>query len=288
MELSEKHMTEAAKMEPDNKRLQLNLAVLHVQGRNQELVQEGKDSLEKLNHRRAVPPASSTTLAMTALRSNDLAGALSFTTRLVADPKAAFDDRILAPVHAGEQQKPGGGELPGQSEEGIGEQAQSDLRPGGLDGRAGHVRRGPEVDQWFVVRGQEKLAGHHGPGQACCSTARTGRRWVRCSRERKWYELEFARQGFLAKLAMERNETLAAKGYWRAAVREAGERLKPLTALAQMAHSWNWKEDKEELLWLIIRRFPNERWTLRELDQYYSSDRKHARLEPGVFVHAGV
>ena len=268
MELSEKHMAEAAKMDPDNKRLQLNLAVLHVQGRNQELVQEGKDSLEKLTTDEQFRLQALRTLAMTAIRSNDLAGALSFTARLVADAKASFDDRILhlSVLASNKTQEVESylASLRKQSENKpnqifvlagwMDEHAMSDEALKWLNGLSAEIKR-----SWPATMAQVSLLLNRKDWPALGSLLQ----------ERKWNELEFARQGFLAKLAMERNETLAGKGYWRAALREAGERLKPLTALVQMAHSWNWKEDQEELLWLIIRRFPNERWTLRELDHYY-------------------
>ena len=87
--------------------------------------------------------------------------------------------------------------------------------------------------------------------------------------DQKWGDLEFLRLAFLSRTAAEQNQKLGAEARWRNAVREAGDRLGPLTALLSMATSWGRQQDSEDLLWQIAQRFPKERWALRELERGY-------------------
>src|ERR1043166_3287816 len=89
--------------------------------------------------------------------------------------------------------------------------------------------------------------------------------------DKKWGDLEFLRQAFLSRAAVEQKQSLAADVHWRAAVREAGDRLGPLEALLSMATTRGWDKPKEDLLWLIGQRFPRERWALGELVRLYDA-----------------
>jgi hypothetical protein len=90
-------------------------------------------------------------------------------------------------------------------------------------------------------------------------------------REQKWADRECLRFAFLSLAAAELKQNLAAEAHWRTAVREAGDRLGPLTALLGLASSWKREKAKEDLLWQIAQRFPRERWALRELDRLYQA-----------------
>ena len=87
--------------------------------------------------------------------------------------------------------------------------------------------------------------------------------------EQKWGDLEFLRFAFLSRAAAELNQKLAADARWRTAIREADDRLGPLTALLGMTNSGGRGQAREDLLWQIAQRFPRERWALRELEQLY-------------------
>jgi hypothetical protein len=87
--------------------------------------------------------------------------------------------------------------------------------------------------------------------------------------EQKWGDLEFLRFAFLSRATGELNQKLAADAHWRSAVRLAGDRLGPLTALLSLASNWSRGPAREDLLWLIAQRFPKERLALRELERFY-------------------
>jgi tetratricopeptide (TPR) repeat protein len=64
---------------------------------------------------------------------------------------------------------------------------------------------------------------------------------------------------------------MASEADWRTAVRLAGDRLGPLTALLNMATSWALDQAREDLLWQIGQRFPSEHWALKELERRYTA-----------------
>jgi tetratricopeptide (TPR) repeat protein len=52
-------------------------------------------------------------------------------------------------------------------------------------------------------------------------------------------------------------------------MRDAGDRLGPLTALMTLATTWGQDQARDDLLWQIAQHFPRERWALRELEHLY-------------------
>ena len=104
----------------------------------------------------------------------------------------------------------------------------------------------------------------------------------------KWTDLEFLRFAFLSRTAAEQNQRMGAEARWRTAVREAGDRLGPLTALLNMATAWGRGQAREDLLWQIAQRFPRERWALRELEAFVLGGGKHTWPQPGLYRNGGL
>ncbi len=85
----------------------------------------------------------------------------------------------------------------------------------------------------------------------------------------EWGETDFLRLAFLSRAWSELDEPLAAAGQWRSAVSEAGERLGALSALLDLANRWRWPREREDLLWRILRGFPDARWAQDSLERLY-------------------
>jgi tetratricopeptide (TPR) repeat protein len=86
-----------------------------------------------------------------------------------------------------------------------------------------------------------------------------------------WDELDFLRLAYRSRAAERQDDTLMAAAHWRMAVREASDRFGTLALLLQLAERWQRQQDKEDLLWRIVERFPSQRWALRELDRIYAA-----------------
>jgi hypothetical protein len=91
-------------------------------------------------------------------------------------------------------------------------------------------------------------------------------------REQNWGEVDFIRLAQLTRAAREQKQDIAKQVNWQAAVRAAGGQIKPLTLLARLATSWKMEAEREDLLWVIARRFPAERWALQTLSDLYMAE----------------
>ena len=59
---------------------------------------------------------------------------------------------------------------------------------------------------------------------------------------------------------------------WQNAVRAAGDHLKALSLLTRLATAWGLDKEREDLLWTIVQRYPGERWALKALNQFYTTN----------------
>ena len=82
-----------------------------------------------------------------------------------------------------------------------------------------------------------------------------------------WGEMDFLRLAFLSHALNELGEPLAADGDWRSAASEASGRLGALTALLELANRWQVPHAQEDLLWSILKEFPDTGWALTSLER---------------------
>jgi hypothetical protein len=84
-----------------------------------------------------------------------------------------------------------------------------------------------------------------------------------------WEDVDFLRLAFSAHAWSRLGEPLMADGHWRSALSEAGERLGALTSLLDLANRWQLPHEREDLLWRIVRDFPEARWAQDTLERSY-------------------
>ena len=71
---------------------------------------------------------------------------------------------------------------------------------------------------------------------------------------------------------------MIADSEWNSAVGLAENQLGALNALLQLAGRWGMNGEQEDLLWRILRRFPDAVWAERDLERYYFAAGNTARL----------
>ena len=259
---------QASRLEPTNELHQLNLAVLQLQSTNAGAPSAARATLERLRTSTNVGTVALRWLVAESLRRNDVSTAERFSRQLLADSHSQPDDRLQHLTILQQSRNP---EL---------DPYLTALQENALTNAAeiygisawliGHGR----VDDALVwltncpakVRAEQPVP----LALVDCYLARKD--WGGLEtflQEQKWGELESLRFAFLSRAAAEQNQKLAAEAHWRTAVRQAGDRLGPLSALLSMATSWGRQQAKEDLLWQIAQRFPRERWALRELERLY-------------------
>jgi predicted Zn-dependent protease len=259
---------EASRLEPTNELHQLNLAVLQLQSTNTGVPAAARATLERLRASTNVGAVALRWLVAESLRRDDLSTAEKFSRQLLADPRSVIDDRLQQLTILNQAKRPGFKDY------------LSTLQSQALTNAA----EAYAISAWMISHGltddalawlaacPAKLRAEQPVPLAMvdCYLARKDWRGLDTSlQEQKWADLEFLRFAFLSHAAAELNQRLAAEARWRTAVRQADDRLGPLTALLGLASNWGQNQAREDLLWQIASRFPRERWTLRELERLY-------------------
>jgi len=259
---------QASRLEPTNELHQLNLAVLRLQSTNAAAAAVARATLERLRASTNVGPVTLRWLVADSLGRNDLPAAERFSTQLLADRRSLPDDRQQQLTILQRSQNP---ELNAYL---------SALQKNALT-NAVEVYG---ISTWMISHGlvdgalswltacPAKLRAEQPFPLALVDCYLAKKDWGGLDaslQEQKWGDLEFLRFAFLSRATGELNQKLAADAHWRSAVRLAGDRLGPLTALLSLASNWSRGSAREDLLWLIAQRFPKERWALRELERFY-------------------
>jgi Flp pilus assembly protein TadD len=259
---------QASRLEPTNELHQLNLAVLRLQSTNADAPAAARATLERLRASTNVGPMALRWLVAESLGRGDLSTAERFSRQLLANPHSVTDDRLQHLTILQQSRNP-----------------EFNAYLSALQKNA--LTNAPEVygiSSWMIGHGltNEALAWLTGcPAKlraeqpvplalVDCYLARKD--WLGLDtslQEQRWGDLEFLRFAFLSRAAAELNQKLAADARWRTAIREADDRLGPLTALLSMANSGGRSQAREDLLWQIASRFPRERWALLELERLY-------------------
>ena len=261
---------QASRLEPTNELHQLNLAVLQLQSTNAGAPLAARATLERLRASTNVGTVALRWLVAERLGRNDLSAAGKLSTELLADPRSLPDDRLQHLTILDRSQSP-----------------EFTAYLGALQKNA--LTNAAEVygiSTWMVRHGlaceclawltncPAKLRAEQPVPLALVDCYLATKDWPGLEtslQAQKWGDIECLRFAFLSRAAAELNQKLAAESHWRSAVRLAGDRLGPLTALLGMATSWGRNQAREDLLWQIAQRFPRERWALIELERLYSA-----------------
>ena len=264
------HFEQASQLEPTNELHQLNLAVLQLQSTNAGAPLAARATLERLRASTNVGTVALRWLVAERLGRNDLSTAGKFSTQLLADPRSLPDDRLQHLTILQRSQSPEFTAYLGA------------LKKNALTNAAEVYG----ISTWMVGHGlaceclawltncPAKLRAEQPVPLALVDCYLATKDWQGLEtslQAQKWGDIECLRFAFLSRATAELNQKLAAEAHWRTAVRLAGDRLGPLTALLGIAASWAPQQAREDLLWQIAQRFPRKRWALSELERLYSA-----------------
>jgi hypothetical protein len=268
------HFQEAARLESANPLHQLNLAVLQLQSSNPPTAADARGTLEQLSTNHDVGLLALRWLVVHDLRREDLAGAERRSSRLLADPRAQWDDRLqhLSVLYLCGNAAASSGHH--AFTEYLGKvQAAASTNPAALYSVCewmGAHGLADDALKWLAGFGVKVRRAQPVPlAEANLYLAKPD--WPTLETflgEQNWADLEFLRLALLARAAWGQNRNVAGDARWGTAVRAAADRLGSLTLLLSLASEWD--RDPEELLWQVGRHFPREQWALRELERRYT------------------
>lgn len=261
----------ACQLEPTNRLFQLNLAVIRLGSTNGIVADGARATLKEFSSDTDLGPPALRSLMADRLLHNDAAGAMVFSTQLLASAQATLIDRLQ---HLG-----------------ILKHLQSPALTTGLSAlqrdAATNATMATQITTWMEANGflpeavvwlktlPANIQAQTPVRLALVDCYLNSTNWLalrKLTAGTDWGEADFLRLAFSSHAWSELGEPLMADGDWRSAVSEANEKLGELNSLSELAGRWNMSREQEELLWRILQRFPNATWAELELEHCYPSD----------------
>jgi predicted Zn-dependent protease len=262
------HFAQAARLDPRNKAVQFDEAVLHLQTKNPESVDRAEKAMLGLTSDPQFRRDALRHLALASVRNRNFVAAEEFARQLQSETNATFDDDIL---QLSVLQEASSADFAGRlaalkaAAAGQPEHIYTLTAWLGSHGLAG------EASQWLATL-PDTLQTNSAVRMARADTLMALNDWVGLAnylQDQSWGEYEFIRLAQLARANHEQKMQIVAEDNWQAAIHATGDRLKPLVTLSRLAAAWQWDSQREELLWRIVKHYPGERWALQSLNQLY-------------------
>lgn len=249
---AESHFAEAARLDPQNKLYQLNLAVFHLQSSSPEKRLEASRLLQGLldDEKLRVPAARA--LRDYAVQRQDKPAILDIATLLRSYPEAELRDRIFYVQVLHQMNHPDfAKELTAlQEEAGTDPSKLSDLvfwmstdklTLFALD----WVKRLPLE---IVLQPPVPVA-----VAACYVAVNDWEGLQEWCKKGGWGRMDPLRLAYLTRALRERGQSLEARSAWAAALKSAGSDGDNISMLQQETAKWGWKDESAELLWLLTK-----------------------------------
>jgi predicted Zn-dependent protease len=274
---AEAHFEAAARLEPTNQVITLNLAILRLGETNEARAASSRLVLDKMRTDGNLGAAALRALVMDRLAHQDPAAANDYSGQLLASPQATLADQlqqlgILQQLKSGAfaarlraVQQLAATNAPAVAAVAAWMQANHLLAESlaWLPGLPVGVRAQPPVrlalaDGYLQSGEWQKLRDFASQGN--------------------WDDQEFLRLAIVSRAWSQMDAKPVADSNWAAAVSEAGNRFGALTTLLGLAEQWKLPREREDLLKRIVEKFPRERWAQQALAQSYFSAGKTADL----------
>lgn len=266
---AQKHFAEAARLEPTDLVLQMNLQVIRLHSSNTLDQAAARVEIKRIadsSTNAFVRIKAQRELVLDALNRDDSPTALTFSKALTQATNAAFSDRLLRleVLHRTKSQ-----EFPAAL---LSCQQAAKTAPGYISQMAGWMQMNISPTAtltWLQSLPQQTQTNQ--PVTLLISECQMQlSKWSDLQSSLKnqdWQELEFLRSAILARCFKEQNQAASASAEWGVALRIASSQKASLIALFRLVAEWRWRSEAEEVLWMIVNRYPEEKWAPPALAQ---------------------
>lgn len=261
---AEKYYLEAARLEPENLAVKLNLDTIHLSSTNRAVAQAARLALEQLTTNSAWRLNALEDLFKDAVARHSLPEALAFSKQLAMDREARFTDKLeylqLLKVSTNAEF---GAWLASLKAEAAGSPARAFALGRWIAGAEGTTNALDWVESLppgirtnqpvplIVTDCQIALKNWHALLQLVST--------------QDWAEANFYRFAVEALANRELGQEYTSQSAWHKAMRQAAHRLDRLSQLAQATIAWHWLPERAEVLRQIASEFPKEKWALESL-----------------------
>jgi Flp pilus assembly protein TadD len=262
------HLELALQLQPTNEQFQVNLATLHLGSTNPASAELGREELKKFLADTNFAAQALRSLAADRMAHADLSGALNYSTQLVANVQVTVADclqelNILRALH----------ETNWSAQLRFAQQLAMT-----------NASAAAALASWMIANDSPGAATHWLTNLSASVQSQSPARLALVegylaetnsqalmdfTSQGDWGTEDFLRLAFLSHALSQLNMSFAAQSDWRVAVDKTGGQLGSLITLTDLAARWNLPREREELLWQIFQKFPDERGAWQELERIY-------------------
>jgi hypothetical protein len=258
----------ASRLEPTNRLFQLNLAVIRLDSTNAAAADAARAELKQFSTDPNLGTTALRSLTADRLMRNDPRGALNYSTQLLTNAQVTVNDRLQHLDILKRLQSPALTAQLNALQRDATTNATTAAQIAGwmesngfLSGTASWLSTLPASIQ---TQNPVRLA-----FVDCYINTTNWPAMRKFTSSGDWGELDFLRLAFSSRAWKELGDPVLADGHWRSAISETGERLSALAALLELANRWQMPREREDLLWHILRQFPDARWAQARLENLY-------------------
>jgi predicted Zn-dependent protease len=271
-QLAESYFMEAARLDPQNTVPQLNLAVVRLHSTNAQTLAEARGSLQQLSTNptnSALRCSALRELAGDAIRAKQKEVALGLTQKLLQETNSLFSDKILflslLSANGSPEFKP--------------ELARLQIEAGN------DATKSYELAYWqstaespaealsWLKRQPMKIQTNQPVAlfETECYTAVRDWRGLQSSLTNQyWGNVDFLRHAFLSRALSGQELAGSAAGEWQLAVKGAAAEKTSLGMLLNLAVQFKMDSEAEDLLWTIIKEYPDQKWAAQALTRDFA------------------
>jgi tetratricopeptide (TPR) repeat protein len=278
---AEAYFEEALRLEPTNRAVQLNLAMVRLHGTNLSDQLAARTVLGRISADPASPALRCMALReliMDAEKNQQLATALTLSKELVQQTNSLFTDKLLRldllKGTGSAEYKP----MLADAQRSSISQAEN------IVAMASWQEANISVNSTLTWLRSLPLNIQTNQPTAlviaqCLSLKQDWPGVQRWAEKQNWAGLEFMRHAFLARALREQGLTATSETEWQQAVTLANNQESSLVLLLRKTAEWKWESKGEDLLWQIVDKYPGEQWANKALVQgLYNSGRTRSLM----------
>lgn len=269
---AEQNYAAAVKLQPDDPASRMSLAVVQLQSQNPRIIADARTTLEALGTEGKLGLLPLRSLVAESMLRQDFDRAERLSSVLLTNTQASFDDRMLhlAILHAAHRTY-----FQAFLNDTEQRASQNPIYIGELATWLNQFGYATEALAWLQglpdpVRREELVP------LALADSYTSLKRWNDLEsylENEHWPGMEYIRIAMLAFAIRNESENVDYDTAWQRAVGLASKSPASLNLLAQLAASWGWKAEAEQVLWQAVDNFPNQDWPLVQLNDFYTAQR---------------
>ena len=275
--LAEEEFHQAGLLRPDDQSIQLSLASICLQSRIPETVTAARSSLEGMKRDPVLRSPALRALLMDARSQGNAVLSLQIAGELAGSPDAMFEDQL---IWLDEIRRSRPAEFGGR----LAALEMAAAKNPGQAGTLAHWMNARSLAQeslnWqrqLPAALQSQPLMQFSVAESLSVTGNWEELW-KFLETKNWAEMDCLRRAIQSRAARETGRRLEATGKWDEALTVTGGDLRLLYMLARLVNGWGWRQESEQVWWLIARHSAGQHEALKSLYNLYATGKDTLKL----------